>query len=310
VEGNAAVRVVVTGGTGFIGRALVDSLVGRGDDVTVITRDPGRARGELPLAVAIEAWDAAGAWGERVRACDAVVHLAGEGVADGRWTAERLERIRSSRIDTTRALAKAIAEAGARKPAWVSGSAVGIYGTRRDDEVIDENGAHGDDVLARVCEEWEAATLPAREAGARVAIARTGIVLGRGGGALAKMLPAFRAFAGGPLGDGGQWLSWIHLEDAVRGLLFAVDGASFDGAFNLTAPKPVTMNDLARALGRALHRPCVMRVPAVALKIALGDGLAETLLTGQRAVPARLERAGFAFKYEGVDAALEGLARC
>jgi uncharacterized protein (TIGR01777 family) len=144
-------------------------------------------------------------------------------------------------------------------------------------------------------------------AGARVAIARTGIVLGRGGGAIAKMLPAFKAFAGGPLGDGAQWLSWIHLDDAVRALLFALDTPGFEGAFNLTAPKPVTMNDFARSLASAVHRPCMMRVPGMALKIALGDGLAETLLTGQRAVPARLERAGFVFRYETLDAALAAL---
>jgi uncharacterized protein (TIGR01777 family) len=299
-------RIVVTGGTGFIGRSLVGALVSRGDQVSVITRDPDRARPQLPAQVPAVAWSAHEAWAKSVGASDAVVHLAGEGVADGRWTDERLARIRASRVDSTVALASVIARAS-RKPAWVSGSAVGIYGTRKDDEVLDEQAPAASDVLAQVCIEWEAATAPARRAGARVAIARTGIVLGRGGGALAKMLPAFKAFAGGPLGDGGQWLSWIHIEDAVRGLLFAIDAADFDGPFNLTAPKPVTMNDFAHALASAVRRPCLMRVPGVALKIALGDGLAETLLTGQRAVPARLERAGFAFRFEGIGDALVDL---
>jgi uncharacterized protein (TIGR01777 family) len=302
------VRIVVTGGTGFIGRALVAALVSRGDTVSVLTRDPGRAAAELPAGVATVAWSAREAWGELVGASDAVVHLAGEGVADARWTPERLETIRASRVETTEAIAEAIARAPT-KPAWVSGSAVGIYGMRKDDEVLDEQAPAGDDVLAGVCVAWEAATLPARRAGARVAVARTGIVLGRGGGALAKMLPAFKAFAGGPLGDGGQWLSWIHIEDAVRGLLFAVDTPDFDGAFNLTAPVPATMNQFARELAHAIHRPCVMRVPGVALKIALGDGLAQVLLTGQRAVPARLERAGFAFRFEHAATALVDLAR-
>lgn len=301
-------RITVTGGTGFIGRGLVAALASRGDEVCVITRDPGRARGEVPAGVALEAWSAEEAWAERVRSSDAVVHLAGEGVADGRWTEERLARIRSSRVDTTAALAEVIARAP-KKPVWVSGSAVGIYGMRKDDAVLDEQAPPGDDVLARVCADWEGATAPARRAGVRVAIARTGIVLGRGGGALAKMLPAFKAFAGGPIGDGAQWLSWIHIEDAVRGLLYAVDTAGFEGPFNLTAPKPVTMNQLARELARALHRPCMMRVPGVALKIALGEGLAETLLNGQRAVPARLERSGFAFRFEDVASALADLAR-
>jgi uncharacterized protein len=299
-------RIVVTGGTGFIGRALVGQLVSRGDDVCVITRDPERGRAELPSAVALEAWSAREAWGERVRASDAVVHLAGEGVADGRWTSEKLARIRSSRVETTEVLAAEIALAD-RKPVLVSGSAVGFYGMRKDDNVLDEQAPAGLDVLADVCKAWEAATAAARLAGARVAIVRTGIVLGRGGGALARMLPAFKAFAGGPLGDGGQWLSWVHIGDVVRGLLFVVDTPDASGAFNLTAPKPVTMNDFACAIARGVRRPCMMRVPGVALKIALGEGLAETLLTGQRAVPARLERAGFVFRFEEIGAALADL---
>jgi uncharacterized protein (TIGR01777 family) len=300
------VRVVVTGGTGFIGRPLVAALVSRGDDVCVLTRDPARATAALPSGVRAEAWSADRAWSERVREADAVVHLAGEGVADSRWTQERLAKIRSSRVETTEALADVIARSP-RKPAWVSGSAVGIYGTRKDDGVVDEQGAAGDDVLAAVCVAWEGATRAAREAGARVAIARTGIVLGKDGGALAKMLPAFKAFAGGPLGEGGQWLSWIHVEDAVRGLLFAIDTADLSGPFNLTAPKPVTMNQFAKELARAVRRPCVMRVPGVALKIALGEGLATALLTGQRAVPAKLERSGFGFRFEELGQALADL---
>ena len=301
-------RVVVTGGTGFIGRALVAALVARGDEVSVLTRDPARARagGETPAAVALLPWGDRAQWTAQVGQSDAVVNLAGEGVADARWTRERLEQIKRSRIETTSAVADAVARAP-KKLVWVSGSAVGIYGMRKDDQVLDENGEHGADVLGGICEAWEKATAPAKEAGARVAIARTGIVLGPDGGALAKMLPPFRAFAGGPLGDGRQWLSWIHIEDAVRGLLFALDHEGIDGPFNLSAPKPVTMNEFARALGHALHRPSVMRVPAVALKMALGEGLAETLLTGQRAVPARLERAGFTFRFEEVGAALRDL---
>ncbi len=275
----------------------------------MVTRDPARARDQVPSGVALEAWSAREAWRSRVRACEAVVHLAGEGVADERWTQGRLDRLRASRVETTEALAEAIAGAYT-KPAWVSTSAVGVYGTRRDDDVIDEQGAHGTDPLASICEAWEAATDPARRAGARVAIARLGIVLGKGGGALARMLPAFKAFTGGPLGDGLQWLSWIHLDDAVRGILFAIDHPEIDGPFNLTAPKPVTMNDFARALGHALHRPSVLRVPPFALRLALGAGLAEVLLTGQRAVPARLERAGFTFDYETIDAAMGAIARC
>lgn len=299
-------RVVVTGGTGFIGRALVAALTARKDEVTVVSRDPARARGVLPAGVACEAWAAREAWAERVRAAAVVVHLAGEGVADQRWTRERLEAIRASRVETTDAVAQAIAGAFA-KPALVSTSAVGIYGMRRDDEVLDELGAHGSDALASVCEAWEAAADPVRRSGGRVAIARIGVVLGAGGGVLARLVPTFRAFAGGPLGDGRQWLSWVHVDDVVRALLFAIDRGDFDGAFNVTAPKPVTMADFAKALGHALRRPAVMRVPAFALRLALGEGLAEALLTGQRAVPARLERAGFTFQYETLATALAAI---
>jgi uncharacterized protein (TIGR01777 family) len=303
------VQITVTGGTGFIGRALVAALASRGDEVYVITRDPARARSEVPPGVGLEAWGAMEAWSERVRQSDAVIHLAGEGVADARWNVERIARIRASRVDTTAALGDVIAGAP-RKPVWISSSAVGFYGMRKDAKVLDEQAPPGEGVLAEVCQAWEGATEAARRAGARVAIARTGIVLGRGGGALAKMLPAFKAFAGGPIGDGEQWLSWIHIADAVRGLLFALDTPGFEGAFNLTAPKPVTMNQFAHDLARALHRPCIMRVPGVALKIALGDGLAETLLTGQRAVPARLERAGFGFQFQDLPFGLAALLHC
>jgi uncharacterized protein (TIGR01777 family) len=303
------VRVVVTGGTGFIGRAVVAALAERGDDVTVLTRGPDKARAVVPRGVGCIAWSAQEDWIERVRSAQAVIHLAGEGIADSPWTSERLRRIHASRIESTDAIATAIAGAPT-KPVLVSASAIGIYGTRQDDSVLDEQGAHGTDALAVLCEAWEVATDPARRAGARVAIARIGIVLGARGGLLKRMLPRFRAFAGGPLGDGRQWLSWIHLDDAVRALLFALDRSDLDGPFNVTGPKPATMATFAEALGRALHRPAFLRVPAFALRLGLGAGLAEVLLTGQRAVPARLERSGFAFRYETVDTALAAAVAC
>ncbi len=300
---------MLTGGTGFIGRTLVPALLERGDELSMVTRDPARARRDVPAAVALESWGARDAWRARVHACDAVVHLAGEGVADQRWTPERLEHIRSSRVETTTAIAEAVSCAPT-KPVLVSTSAVGIYGMRHDDDVLDEQAAHGSDTLATICVDWEASTEPARRAGGRVAIARLGIVLGKCGGALAKMMPAFKAFTGGPLGDGLQWLSWVHIDDVVRGLLFAIDSAELDRPFNLTAPKPVRMNDFAHALGHALHRPAVLRVPPLALRLALGEGRADMLLSGQRAVPARLERAGFTFEYQTIDTAMESIARC
>jgi uncharacterized protein (TIGR01777 family) len=249
-------------------------------------------------------WEEAG---HEAGSSDAVIHLAGEPIADARWTPERLERIRSSRVATTDRLARAIAGAARKPRVFVSASAVGIYGMRRDDVVCDEEtpAAEGD-ILGRMCVAWEAAAAPAREAGVRVVHPRIGIVLGRGG-ALAKMEGPFRWFVGGPVGDGTQWLSWIHVRDVVRALLFLVDQEALSGPVNLVAPAPATMNDFARALGRALGRPSVFRVPPVALRLAMGDGVAELLLTGQRVAPRRLQAAGFAFEHPTLDGALANL---
>ncbi|HEY8041492.1 MAG TPA: TIGR01777 family oxidoreductase [Polyangiaceae bacterium] len=284
-------RVLLTGGTGFIGAALARALQERKDEAIVVSR-----RGPVR-------WDAVEAEVERA---DAVVHLAGEPVADARWTPVRLERIRASRVDTTDRLARAIAGARRKPAVFVSGSAIGVYGMRRDDALLDEHSAPGDDVLARIVVAWEAAAEPARAAGVRVVHPRIGVVLGRGG-ALARMTGAFRWFAGGPIGPGTQWVSWIDLRDTVRALLFTVDHAALSGPVNLVAPDPVTMNDLARALGAALGRPAAIRVPAFALKLALGGGLAEMLLTGQRVAPRKLTEAGFTFDVPRIDEALADL---
>lgn len=284
-------RILLTGGTGFIGGELARALRDRGDEVVVVSR-----RGPL-------GWDGVEAEVERA---DRVVHLAGEPIADARWTPERFARIRSSRVDTTARLARAIAAAKVRPRVFVSGSAAGFYGMRRDDVVCDETTPPGDDVLARLCVEWETAAREAETAGVRVVHPRIGIVLGKGG-ALAKMSGPFRWFVGGPVGSGTQWVSWVHVRDVVRALLLFLDRDDLSGPFNLSAPAPVTMNDFARALGRSLGRPSAMRVPALALRVALGEGLAETLLTGQRAVPRRLEAAQFVFDFARLDDALRDL---
>jgi hypothetical protein len=289
------VRILLTGGTGFIGARLAAALGKRGDRVVVVSRHPS---GGTSVG-----WDAVE---QEVERAEAVIHLAGEPVADARWTPERLERIRSSRVDTTARLARAVASASARPRVFVSASAIGFYGMRRDDVLCDEETSPGEDVLARVCVAWEAAAEPAKAAGVRVVHPRIGVVLGPGG-ALAKMAGVYRWFVGGPVGDGTQWVSWIHVDDAVRALLFLVDTATLSGPVNLVAPAPVTMNELARALGRALGRPSSMRVPAFALRLAFGEGLAELLLTGQRVAPRRLEEASFAFAFSRLEEALAGL---
>jgi uncharacterized protein (TIGR01777 family) len=289
-------RVVVTGGTGFIGRALEGALLERRDDVVIVSRRSG------PRRVRWE--DVEG----EVERADAVVHLAGEPVTAERWTPQRLEAIRGSRVDTTARIAKAIVGARRRPRVFVSGSAIGFYGTRTDDGWIDESSPAGDDELARICVAWEGAAAPAA-AVTRVVHPRTGIVLGRGGGALASMTTPFKWFVGGALGTGKQWMSWIHLRDAVHALLFAIDEDRIAGPFNLTAPDPVDMDTFARALGRALHRPSAMRVPSLALRAALGKGLAQVLLTGQRVAPRRLQGAGFAFEFPALEAAMAAIFR-
>lgn len=293
-------RVLMTGGTGFIGRALTLALAERRDDVVVVSRHARPAPHANGGAVG---WDSIEAEVERA---DAVVHLAGEPVADRRWTRERLESIRSSRVETTGRIARAIAKAARRPRVFVSGSAVGFYGMRLDDQVLDESSPPGDDELAQIVVAWEAAAAPAL-AVTRVAHPRTGVVLGRGGGALDKMAAPFRLFVGGSIGSGEQWMSWVHLRDVVRALLFAIDCETLTGAFDLTAPEPVDMNAFAKALGHALHRPSTMRVPATALRLALGSGLARVLLTGQRAVPRKLLDAGFTFEFPRLDGALAAL---
>jgi uncharacterized protein (TIGR01777 family) len=289
------VRVLVTGGTGFIGRALVQTLGARGDEAVVVSRHPG--------ATAV-GWDAI----EReVERADAIVHLAGEPVAAARWTKDRVERIRESRVHSTETISRAIVR-GLRKPrVFVSGSAVGIYGMLDDDRELDERAPPADDTLARITVAWEDAASPARRAGVRVVHPRIGIVLGTGGGALAKMATTFRWFVGGPIGSGRQWVSWIHLQDAVRALLFTLDCDALAGPVNVVAPEPVTMDRFAHAIGRAVHRPSAIRVPSFVLRLALGEGLARTLLTGQRALPARLLESGFVFDFPRVEEACEDL---
>src|SRR4051812_17181014 len=262
-------RVTVTGATGVIGRRLVEALAGRGDDVTVLSRDPARA--ERALGAAAMAWDpdAGPAPAEALAGRDAVVHLAGETIAQ-RWTAEAKRRIRESRVAGTRNLVAGLRAAEPRPAVLVSASGVDYYGPRGDERVTEDDPA-GTTFLAEVCVAWEAEAQAAEELGLRVVRLRTGPVLDRSGGALAKMLPPFKLGAGGPVAGGRQYLSWIHADDLVGVYLRALDDERWSGAINATAPHPVTNREFSKALGRALHRPAVAPVPSLALKLLYGD---------------------------------------
>lgn len=299
-------RVIVSGGTGLIGSALVPRLAAQGHEVVILSRSPGKDR-DLAAGVRVVGWDARSAdgWGDLVDADTAIVNLAGENVAGGRWTDERKRRILESRVDAARAVVEAVERAPAQPRVLLQGSAIGYYGPTGD-EVVDEQAPPGDDFLARVCVAWEGATDPVVKAGVRRALLRTGVVLSGEGGALPKMALPFRLFAGGPVGDGEQYVPWIHIEDEVGAILHLLANDELEGPFNLTAPEPVKNERLSRELGAALHRPSLLPAPSFALRLGLGE-MADVLLTGQRALPAKLERSGYRFRFPQLAAALEDL---
>jgi uncharacterized protein len=298
-------RILVTGATGTIGRALVAALRDRGDDVVALSRDRGRAQSVLGTDVEVHAWpdpEIAPPPPEAIAGADGVVNLLGEPIAQ-RWTAEARARIRDSRVKGTRQLVAALTEPPREQlPAvLVSQSASGFYGPS-DDRELDEGAPAGSDFLAGVVTAWEREA-QAAESLTRVVRTRTGVVLAADGGALAKMLPFFRLGIGGPVAGGRQYVPWIHLADTVAGILFCLDQRSVTGAVNLAAPNPVTNAEFSRALGRALHRPAVLPVPGFAVRLLYGE-MAEIVITGQRVIPRRLLAAGFDFSHPRVDEAL------
>jgi uncharacterized protein (TIGR01777 family) len=299
-------RVLIAGGSGLVGRALAAALAADGAEVVVLSRS---AAGGPPLAAGVRhaRWDgrSAAGWRSECEGAAAIVNLAGENVGAGRWTTARKRRLVASRLEPTRALVEAITAASRRPAVLLQASAVGFYGARGP-EAIDEDAPAGSGFLSGLAAEWEEAARPVEALGLRRVLLRTGLVLAREGGALAKLLRPFRLGLGGPLGDGRQWMPWIHLADEVGAIRFLLERADLAAAFNLTAPEPVPNLEFSRALARELRRPCFARVPASVLRVALGE-MAEILLTGQRALPRRLLAAGYRFRFERLEAALADL---
>ena len=298
-------KLVITGGTGFIGSALCARLLEFGHSLILFTRAPAPA-----VASVNNRWltwnpESSGSWEEAINGSDGVINLAGEPIAK-RWTEKQKEKIASSRIDTTRALVTAMAKAKEKPKFLINGSAVGYYGPRGNETLTEEAGP-GSDFLSRICSAWENEAKRAEENGARVITLRTGIVLGKGGGALAKMLLPFKLFVGGPLGSGEQWMSWIQLEDVIGLILFLLEHPDARGAINVTAPNSVTMNEFCKSLGDVLNRPSWAPVPTFALRLLLGE-MADMLLTGQRVLPAQAQKLGYTFKYPTLRKALEALS--
>lgn len=293
-------RIAVSGSSGLVGSALITALHDAGQDVMPLVRAGGSGTDGIP-------WDvAAGPDPEAMEGVGAMVHLAGENIADGRWSQARKRRIRDSRVDGTRGIAAALARMQAPPGVLVCASAIGFYGDRGE-EVLREDSAPGDGFLPEVCQAWEGAADPAREAGIRVVHLRFGIILSTDGGALAKMLFPFRMGLGGKVGSGDQYMSWITLDDAVGAILHALQTEGLDGPVNAVAPAPVTNLEFTKALGRALSRPTLFPLPGFAARLVFGEMADELLLASTRVDPARLRDTGYTFRHPDLEPALRHL---
>ena len=298
-------KLVITGATGFIGSLLTDRLWDQMHSLVLLSRKP-------PAEVNVTkkdwlAWEPGigGAWEKTIDGADGIINLAGEPIAAKRWSETQKEKLRSSRIDSTRSLIEAIGKAKIRPKFMISASAVGYYGAHGDEMVTEATGP-GADFLAGLCVAWEQEALKAESFGVRVALVRTGIVLDKGKGALAKMVPPFKMFVGGPLGSGAQWMPWVHIADEIGLILFLIENEKARGAFNSVAPNPVTNEIFSRTLGSVLGRPSWASVPAGVLSLLTGE-MADMLLAGQRAVPQAALDLGYSFKYPNLADALRSL---
>jgi uncharacterized protein len=305
-----AKRIVITGGSGFIGRRLVRRLLARKDLVTVLSRNPVAARSALPDAVRVAGYtpNTEGPWFDELAKTDAVVSLAGEQLVGVRWSPAKKKEFEDSRVGAGQMLVKAIERVPEphRPQVVIGASGVGYYGARGANEELDEQATPGRDYVALLAQRWEEAIVPASALGVRVVRARFGLVLGRGGGGIEKMARPFRMHVGGPIGSGQQMVSWVHIDDACGMILMAIDKPELAGPLNVTSPNPVNMNQFAEAIGIILHRRSYLRVPEGAVKALFGEG-AEPLLTGQRVLPKVAEAMGYEFEHPELLPALESV---
>lgn len=300
-------KVAITGATGFVGSRLVERLSASGHQILVLTRNLAAAQKVFPTAfpnLEIVAYNptVSGAWQEAIASCDGVVNLAGEPIAEKRWTPQQKQEILNSRKLGTQKIVEAIALANPKPKVLVNASAIGYYGTS-ETATFEETSPPGKDFLAEVCQAWEAEAQKVTQAGVRLVILRLGIVLGQGG-AIAKMIAPFKVFAGGPLGTGRQWFSWIYLDDLVNLIIQALTKPEMEGVFNATAPNPVRMSELAQTMGEIMQRPSWLPVPSFALETLLGEG-AMVVLEGQQVLPQRTQASGFNYQYSTVKQALK-----
>ncbi|MBI4430313.1 MAG: TIGR01777 family protein [Candidatus Omnitrophica bacterium] len=300
-------KIIVAGGTGFVGSALLKQLKESGYETVLLTRNPDALGSIKPMVSKAVRWDArtGGTWAEELNGAFGVINLTGESIAAKRWTARQKNVILSSRVNAVRALVQAMKNQENGPKVFISASAVGYYGNVEEGDIT-ETCAKGSGFLADTCGLWESEAKSAEKLGIRTVLLRIGVVLEKGGGALAKMLPPFMLFAGGPLGSGRQWFPWIHRDDAAGIILFALKTEALSGTVNTTAPVPVRMKEFCAEFGKAIHRPSWAPVPAFALKILLGE-MSGLLLEGQKAVPQKLVRSGYSFRYPKVDRALKAI---
>lgn len=305
-------KVAITGATGFVGSRLVERLHAQGNQILVFSRNPAKAKQVFPantypnLEIIPYTPTESGSWQQSIAGCDAVVNLSGEPIAEKRWTPEQKQTILNSRKLGTQKIVEAINQANPKPSVLVNSSAIGYYGTS-ETAAFDETSSAGNDFLSTVCKEWETEAQKVKDSGTRLVIVRTGIVLGMGG-ALAKMLPPFKMFAGGPIGSGRQWFSWIHRDDLVNLILFALSHPEIEGVLNGTAPNPVRMNELAQTLGEVLNRPSWLPVPSFVLEGLLGDG-AQVVLEGQQVLPKRTLSQSFEYQYSTLKPALTEIVK-